>query len=170
MRGSASVGLVVCVLAAGCASASNQNLLCPGQSSDFAVRVDTSAVKLGTVLRLCADRPAGCVVRQLTDSGHRHYVFVGYSYRGASAIANIRLTLRASRDGHVRSDAVLLRIPQRQFGRCGDYGGPGYAVINSDGKLIASHLGGVWRVDHVRTRPSRHGLATGPGSHRAKWP
>jgi hypothetical protein len=140
MTGSILIALAASVLAAGCsATGSANNSPCPGQSSDFSIRVDVSAVKPGTELRLCANE-SNCVVKDVGESDHPHYIFVGYTFIGASATARARLSLRAARDGHVRQAAVVLPIKQTQFGRCGDYGGPGYAIVNSHVKLSASRF------------------------------
>jgi hypothetical protein len=127
------------LLAGRSSTASRQSSPCPGQSSDFSIRVDISAVTPGTTLRLCTDT-SSCVARRVTKSSHTHYIFVGYRYTGTASSADIRLTAQALRDGHARRSAVVLPIEQRQLARCGDYGGPGYAVANKNLTLSASHL------------------------------
>ncbi|HWC33673.1 MAG TPA: hypothetical protein VG650_02485 [Mycobacteriales bacterium] len=112
----------------GC-SAAHHVALCPGQSSVFAVRVDVASIPAGTALRLCSnERP--CVSLHVSTSHHPPFAFVGYRYRGTAGIASVPLSLRAAHGGRTSTSVITLRIPQRQFGACGDYGGLGYATVN----------------------------------------
>jgi hypothetical protein len=140
MRGRILIVIAAGVIAVGCSSTgSAKTSPCPGRSSDFGIRVDVSAVKPGTELRFCASDSA-CVVKHVGKSNHPHYVYVGYTFKGTATTARIRLSLQASRDGHVRRETVVLAIKQNQFGRCGDYGGPGYASVSNHLKLSASRF------------------------------
>lgn len=57
-------------------------------------------------------------------------------------MASIPLTMRATTSGRVRTSGVTLRVSQRQYGSCGDYGGLGYASVD-------------WRTDRlVPTSPT----------------
>jgi hypothetical protein len=134
-----SVVAAAAVALAGC-SASHHQALCPGQSSVFAVRVDIASIPAGTTLGLCSNERSSCVSLRVSTHHHPPFAFVGYKYSGSASIASVPLSLRAAHGGRTRMSAITLRITQRQFGTCGDYGGLGYATVN-------------WRTD--RLSPSR---------------
>lgn len=122
-----SLTLVAAVAAAaGCSNHESFNT-CPGQVSDFGIYVHLTSVPPNSMLRLCA---SSCRTVRLSADHHPAGVVVGYAYKGTARLATIGLSLTATHAGRSYENSVALRIPQSQFGRCGDYGGPGYASVD----------------------------------------
>jgi hypothetical protein len=118
-------------LAAACSSGSN-DLYCPSRPDVVGMRINVSAVPVGTTLRICTTR---CVTSRITAAHHPRTIDGPGYMLGTVSPAIVPMTLTATRSGHTRTSRVTIKVPQYIVKGCENYGGIGHATVTASLRL-----------------------------------